>query len=78
MMPTNVSVPEKKHNDIYTEIDVQMEDAMEMLKESVKENEKYMVSIDCRYVQTLEQENLAWRQWAQSYISKTAEESQVI
>ena len=43
----------------------EMEEVMELLEETIAENEKYMVTIDSRYVQTLEQENVAWRHWAQ-------------
>jgi hypothetical protein len=43
----------------------EMEEVMELLEETIAENEKYMVTIDSRYVQALEQENVAWRHWAQ-------------
>jgi hypothetical protein len=51
--------------DSFDQSDLEMEEAMELLEETIAENEKYMVTIDSRYVQNLEQENVAWRQWAQ-------------
>jgi hypothetical protein len=38
---------------------------MEEIEDAIAEDEKYLVSIDSRYLKALEQENLAWRQWAQ-------------
>lgn len=47
-----------------------IEDAMEELEDVIEqdltENDKYLVTIDSRYVQSLEQENQAWRQWVLS------------
>jgi hypothetical protein len=44
-----------------------LEDAMEeledVMEQDLTENDKYLVTIDSRYVQALEQENQAWRQW---------------
>ena len=51
----------------------ELEEEMEEVEQEIKENEKYLVLIDSRYVQALEQENLAWRQWAQSWYSKNTE-----
>jgi hypothetical protein len=52
-------------------IEKALEEAMDLAEEVGKENDKYLVMIDSRYVQALEQENQAWRQWVQSYYTKT-------
>ena len=48
-----------------------IEDAMDELEQVMEkdltENDKYLVTIDSRYVQALEQENQAWRQWILNY-----------
>lgn len=51
-------------------VDDEMEEAIDLAEEAVKENDKYLVMIDSRYVQALEQENQAWRQWVQSCYAK--------
>jgi hypothetical protein len=48
----------------------EMEEAMDLAEQVGKENDKYLVTIDSRYVQALEQENQAWRQWVQSCYTK--------